>query len=305
MFGIRTDLAIEAGEIFRENNPGIGEISGIKSEVYKAENFEVTSVFIENKDGEKATGKPCGTYITIDTHAALENDIAAFDEISDIIKKELSALLGDTEGKTILVAGLGNREITPDSIGPKVVSRMLVTRHIFSEMPSLSDSLYSVCAVAPGVLGITGIETGEILKGIIERATPDAVIVIDALAARKIERVGKSIQISDAGIIPGSGVANSRKAINRETLGIKTIAIGVPMVVDAGTLVRDSLSEVGTSNEKQYEILSSVLKTPSYMICPKEVDALSERISSILAQGINLALQKKLDVGEILSLTAK
>lgn len=305
MFSIRTDLAIESGEMFREQNPGLGEIEGVKTEVYKSDKYTSTTVLIESEEGSRALSKPIGTYITIEADGLMENDITAFDEISEALKNELSKLLGDTKGKSILVAGLGNREITPDSVGPKVVSRMLVTRHIFSEMPALSDSLYSVCAVAPGVLGITGIETLEILKGIIEKAKPDAIIVIDALAARKIERLGTTIQISDTGIIPGSGVANSRKALNEETLGVKTYAIGVPMVVDAVTLVRDALGEVKAENKKQDEILSSHLKTPSYMICPQNIDALSDRISSVLSRGINLALQKNLDAEDILALTAK
>ncbi len=305
MFETRTDLAIEAGELYREQNPDLGEIDGVKTEIFETEKYTVTSVLIENETGERAFGKPIGTYITIESGSLLQNDITAYDEISEIIKKELSKLLGDTRGKTILVAGLGNRDITPDSIGPKVISRLLVTRHIFSEMPSLADSLYSVCAVAPGVLGITGIETGEILKGIIEKAKPDIIIVIDALAARKIERVSTTVQISDTGIIPGSGVANSRKALNRESLGIPTIAIGIPMVVDAATLVRDSLAAADAPAGKHEDILKNVLKSPTYMICPKDIDALSERISHVLAQGINMALQKNLSAEEILSLTAK
>lgn len=302
MFSIRTDLALEAGEIFKEQNPEKLEIEGVKSTVTKSRCSKITEVKIETQDGAKALNKPLGTYITIESECVKNNDITTFFELSESIKSELLKLLGNTEGKTILIAGLGNREITPDSIGPKVISNLLVTRHIFAESPEFSESFGSVCAIAPGVLGITGIETLEILKGITEKIKPDTVIVTDALAARKLSRLSATIQLSDAGIIPGSGVANSRKEISEKTLGIKTIAIGVPMVCDAVALVYDSLNEISVNDKTKENILNTVVQTPRYMICPKDVDALSERISKILADGINLTLHPKLSFEEISSL---
>ncbi len=302
MFNIRTDLALEAGEIIKEQNPDNPEIMGVKSETFEDNFCTVTEVIIEN---DEVIGKPKGTYITIETDSIINNDITAFEEISERIKKELSKLIGNTENKTVLVAGLGNRNITPDSIGPKVVSNLLVTRHIFSSLPEMAESFSSVCAVAPGVLGITGIETAEILKGIIDKISPDIIIVIDALAARKFKRVASTIQISTAGITPGSGVLNSRKALNEETLGIPTIAIGTPMVVDAASMLLDCLAETDTNKDYYNGILEKVLNTPSGFICPKEIDALSDRVSAILAKGINSALQTKLSSEELSALTAK
>lgn len=300
MFSLRTDLALEAGEIIKEQNPDNPEIMGVKSKTFEDNFCTVTEVIIEN---DEVIGKPKGTYITIEADCIIDNNITAFNEISERVKKELSKLIGDTENKTVLLAGLGNRDITPDSIGPKVLSQILVTRHIFSNLPEFSGSFNPVCAVTPGVLGVTGIETAELLKGIVDRISPDIIIVIDALAARKISRISRTIQMSDSGIVPGSGVLNSRKALNSQTLGIPTICIGVPMVVDAATMLLDCLNETENNKENHTQILEKILNKPSYMICPKDVDAQSDRISAILANGINMALQNKLSLEEIFSLT--
>ena len=298
MFDIRTDLALEMGEMYREQNPGLTEIDGVKTQILKEELYTVTKVFILNSNGEKALSKKTGSYFTIESDLLLTGDTSAISSVSDCLCRELSGMLGKFSYKTVLVAGLGNREITPDSIGPETVSKLLVTRHIFGEMPTLSDVLAPVCAIAPGVLGITGIETLEILKGVTERVAPDIVIVIDALAARKPERIATTIQICDTGITPGSGVLNSRKEISRETLGIPVIVIGVPMVVDAASIVRDAVENIPEKD------LQKVLKTSSLIVTPKDVDSLAKRMSHILANGINLALQPKLSPEDIATLTS-
>jgi len=298
LFGIRTDLALEMGEIYREQNPNVTEINGVKSETVTDGSYTSTRVYILDENGENALSKKCGRYFTIEAYNILQGDPDEILKISSFLEKELFEMLKKFSPKTVLVAGLGNREITPDSIGPETVSKLLVTRHIFSEMPSLSDSLSPVCAIAPGVLGITGIETLEILKGITERISPDIIIVIDALAARKPERIATTIQICDTGITPGSGVLNSRKEISRETLGVPVIAIGVPMVVDCATIIRDAISEVSQ------EIKNEDLQKYSMIVTPKDVDLLAKRISLILANGINYALQPKLSHEDIAALTS-
>ena len=283
------------GEIFREQNPHISEIEGVKTET---ENFDfgtITRVYILDENGENALSKKKGRYFTIESDSLLTGDPDAVLSVSDCLKEELMEIMKKFSAKSVMVAGLGNKDITPDSIGPEAVSKLLVTRHIFSELPSLSESVSPVCAIAPGVLGITGIETLEILKGVTGRVSPDIIIVIDALAARKPERIATTIQICDTGITPGSGVLNARKEISFETLGIPVIAVGVPMVVDSRSIIRDAVS--GISEIK-------ITETPSLMVTPKDVDALAKRISLVIANGINYALQPNLTTEEITSLTS-
>jgi len=302
MFQHRTDLAIEAGEIYREQNKNITEIDGVISKEDIFESFTLTKIRITNENGEKALGKKQGNYITFQSPALLKTDPDASATLSSAIKKELSAILGNTENKSYLVCGLGNKNITPDSIGPDVAAKILVTRHLKNMDPSdIWKSFSSVSAFAPGVLGITGIETVEIIKGICEKTKPDTVIVVDALAARKTARICTSIQITDTGITPGSGVGNHRKAINEETLGVPVIAIGVPMVIDIGTIALDILSETDEKSKK--DILYRILSENNMIVTPKDIDILTRKMAYIISSGINYTLHPDLSEEDITSLS--
>ena len=305
MYNIRTDLAIEARDIYQESSR-LDEIPGIESEDEELDGINITRVRVTSEEGEKAIGKRKGTYITLESSALRENNPEEAEKITNALTNELKKLLGDCENKSVLVAGLGNSRITPDSIGPKTVSNLVVTRHLFSAMPSeFCDGLSHVCAIAPGVLGVTGIETGEIIKGVTDRVQPDFIIAVDALASRKMDRVSTTVQISDTGISPGSGVGNRRKALDIDTLGVPVIAIGVPMVVDAATIAIDTLDALAgavngdISDNQKESLIRSVISDTQTMVTPKEIDLIAERISKILANGINFALHKELTAEEI------
>lgn len=302
---VRTDLALESAELYWETG-SIGEIPGVHFDEKEKNGIGITSVEILNAEGEASLGKKRGKYVTISLPNLMGSDAAQREEIAKVLSEELLKMI-QKRGLT-LVAGLGNREITPDSLGPSVISKLVVTRHLFSEMPKVTGDLSAVCALSPGVLGITGIETGEIIKGVSERVKPDLIIVIDALASRKTERVIHTIQIADTGIHPGSGVGNRRKAINEETMGVPVIAIGVPTVVDAATIASDMISAVVASTNENKENTEKTTddvyahikenlpaKMANMMVTPKDIDALTERISQIIADGVNLALHKEID----------
>ena len=276
----------------------------------------VTRVTVSDEEGEKNVGKPRGHYVTIEMPSLLESEAAVMQKAAKCLAKELSALMGHPG--LCLVAGLGNSEITPDSLGPKVVPRLCVTRHLFTHMPEEVSALTPVCAIAPGVLGVTGIETGEIIKGVCERIRPDLVIVVDALASRKTERVSTTIQIADTGISPGSGVGNKRKAINQETVGVPVIAVGVPMVVDAATIANDTIDLVidtlikeakgdfykmlkALDREEKHEIIRMALpkEMGTMMVTPKDIDALSDKIAHVVSLGLNFALHPGITEEEI------
>lgn len=317
MTSIRTDLAMEARELYGQHST---DMDGIESESHERDGIEVTKVRITSPLGEDKIGKPMGTYITIEAEGIMERE-PKFDElVSQKIGEEIRELLDLDKDSNILVVGLGNWNITPDSLGPKVVDRIMVTRHLLELIPDQVDErVRSVCAIAPGVLGITGIETGEVVKGIVDRVKPDAVVVIDALASRKTQRIGTTIQIADTGISPGSGIGNKRMGINQESLGVKTIAVGVPMVVYAHTIGRDSLDIFLKEFSKQALPGTEFYRTLKYMeeeqldnmvnevlsqgmgdlvVTPKEVDMLIDDVSKIISEGLNLALHENITLGE-------
>lgn len=308
----RTDLALERRDLYRKANALDKEIDGIETE--EEENgprIKTARVKVLDENGAKAIGKPIGNYITIDIHrlkVATEEDIQ---ESAEVLAKELRALLSkhSMQKDEILVVGLGNQYVTPDSLGPKVINDIDVTRHILTYMPqALSNETRPVSAISPGVLGTTGIETLEILKGIVDNVHPKLLIVIDALASRSIERISSTIQLADTGITPGAGVGNTRKDLSKETLGIPVIALGIPTVVDAATIAADSLDlfiqklqKEANSNEflnnlqeeDKYEMIKQVLVPEDYnfIVTPKEIDDLIENMSSVVARGINIATQ--------------
>lgn len=316
-FSIRTDLAMEACELLhREINEG----DGIKSETKNYKDIEITYVEIKNDDGSKAVGKPVGDYITVASDKMKDNDVEFRDEVIKKTAEVLSELIDQTRHKNILIAGLGNRYVTPDALGPKVISKILVTRHIKDTLPKeIDDNVASVAAIAPGVMGITGIETGEILQGIVEKIKPDLLIAIDALAARKFSRINSVIQMTNSGICPGSGVGNKRMMLDKESLGIPVIAIGVPTVVDAATLVNDTMDKIleemsastedkafydmlqNIEDEDRYTLISELLDpyTENMFVTPKEVDAVIERLAEIISNAINIAVHPALSIEDI------
>ncbi len=311
MYNFRTDLASERRDLYQKANNLSNEIDGIESTKEEVnENIKVERVKITNENGEKAIGKPIGNYITIDVKKlkiAQEEEIT---KASEILSNELKKVIDmhiDSQGE-VLVVGLGNIYVTPDSLGPKVINEIEVTRHIINYLPQyVEEGTRMVSAISPGVLGTTGIETVEILKGIVDNINPKLVIVIDALASRSIERISSTVQISDTGIVPGAGVGNTRSEISKKTLGIPVVAIGIPTVVETAVLVNDSLDlliqklqDEAKSNdylnqlkeEDNYEEIKEALIPQDYnlIVTPKEIDDLIENMKDIVAQGINLSL---------------
>lgn len=316
---IRTDLAIESREIYRNENES--EIPGVEVHEEDDGNIKVTTVKVKTDEGEKIIGKMKGTYITMNIPTFTHYDSDTMDEVSRSLAKVLSSLVKVDKNTTTMVIGLGNWNITPDSLGPKVVSKLMVTRHLKQLVPdTIDEGISPVCAMAPGVLGITGIETSEVVKSVVDKIKPDLLICVDALAARRMDRVNRTIQIGDTGIAPGSGVGNKRKELNEKTLGIPVIAIGVPTVVDAGTMANDTIDLVidemiknATEGGKFYNMLKSVNKQEKenlinevlrpyigeLIVTPKEVDVIIESISKVIANGVNITLQPALDLQDI------
>lgn len=284
-YTIHTDLACEAEATHDGGKSGTD---------YTEENirgFRVARLAVQNETGEHTTGKRRGRYITVFTDLICDIGEDRFDELSALVADEIDALAKTALGKKpscVLVAGLGNREITADSIGPRTVDRLTVTRHIEQHDKALFDRFCKVplCAVAPGVLGQTGIETAEMIRGVCDHASPDLVIAIDALAARSTARLGATVQISDSGIFPGSGIGNRRSEISRDTLGIPVIAVGVPTVVNSATLVYDALQNAGYTeiDEKIERVLH---KGESFFVSPRQSDRISDRVSALFSAAID------------------
>lgn len=323
---IRTDLALEATEIFREqavNNTleERGEPTGVEVENAGTQDIKITRVKVTSPTGEASIGKPMGNYITLEIPGLKNNDQQLYENSCKAFAKELINILKLGDKSTILIVGLGNWNVTPDALGPKVISSVMVTRHLLEYIPEQVDKgVRPVCAVAPGVLGITGIETGEIVRGIVDRVKPDLIIAIDALASRKMERVSTTIQIADTGISPGSGVGNKRMELSKSTLGVPVIAIGVPTVVDAATmandaidLVIDSMIEQAQQGTEFYNMLKSIDRNDKYqliqevlrpyignlIVTPKEIDDIIERISKVIANGLNIALHQGITLNDV------
>lgn len=322
MINIRTDLVLEAREIYNENHKNEPDIDGIEVLEEKENDINVTTIKVKNDSGAEKIGKPKGNYITIDIPKFTAYDGETMDRVSIVLAEILERLIKIDAKKTVLVVGLGNWQVTPDALGPKVTEKIMITRHLKTVMPeAIDDSVRPVCSVEPGVLGVTGIETVEIIKGIVEKIEPDLVICVDALAARRVERVNTTIQVGDTGISPGAGVGNNRKQINEENLGVKVIAIGVPTVVDAVTiandtidLVVDSLIKNASSGTDFYKMLKSLDKnekenlikevtisknSTDMIVTPKDIDLIISSLSKIIANGINMALQPNMNMEEI------
>jgi spore protease len=316
----RTDLAIEAREFYNKQE-NKGDIPGVEVDVDKREDVTVTRVKVVEEVGARIIGKPRGNYITLEVPKLKENDKDLNDKVGKMLAEEVVSVVNLNDQSVILVVGLGNWNVTPDALGPRVVEHLLVTRHIKEYVPDqIDEGVRSVCAVAPGVLGITGIETSEIIKGIVDRVKPDLVIAIDALASRKMERISTTIQLADTGINPGSGVGNNRKELSRESMGVPVLAIGVPTVVDAATMASDTIDMVVDSlinespkNGEFYNMLKNMDRTEKYklineviypyignlMVTPKEIDRLIDEIAIVIANGLNIALHPNIDQEDI------
>ncbi|MDO4321813.1 MAG: GPR endopeptidase [Lachnospiraceae bacterium] len=309
-FQIRTDLALEARESYGEDDI---RIRGVKIEEKADEEREIytTIVKIETENGAKAMGKPVGTYITIEAPNMSTPDEDYHREISEELAKYLCRIMGERKG-SVLVVGLGNREVTPDALGPDVVNNLHITRHMIKEYGRAAANLEQedeISAIVPGVMAQTGMETLEIIKGVVEETGPEIVVAIDALAARSTKRLNRTIQITDTGINPGSGVGNHRNAINQETVGVPVIAVGVPTVVDAATIVNDTMEELiaqmdssanmqrlggtlGTLNQAEKHQMIRELISPhlnTMFVTPKDIDETVKYLSYTISEGLNIA----------------
>lgn len=309
-YSIRTDLALEQKERFEADNV---EISGVVlEENYDEErDIKVTTVRIETENGARIMGKPVGTYITLEAPELAVPDEGYHQEVSEEIRRFLGRLLDmGKEDFSVLVAGLGNRQVTPDALGPYVADNLNITRHIVKEYGKYAmgkEQVRLLSAIVPGVMGQTGMETVEIIRGVVKETRPDAVIAIDALAARNSRRLNRTVQISDTGISPGSGIGNQRNAITEETVGVPVIAIGVPTVVDAATIVNDAMENLlaqmersetmkgvgvvlqGYNAAEKYELVKELIAPHlnGMFVTPKDVDETVKRISFTISEALN------------------
>lgn len=291
---LRTDLAVEAREFLGED---LRDVEYSKEDV---KGLCVERLHIKTKRAGQLLGKEWGRYVTI-TLPPLTDNMKDTDERLEVVAKEIRRLL--PVNGLVLVVGLGNPEITPDALGPKCASSVLATRHISGEIARSTglDRLRCVAVLSTGVTGQTGIETGELILSVVKRIKPTAVVVIDALASRRLERLGCTLQISDTGIAPGAGVGNHRTKLNSETLGVPVIALGIPTVVDAVTLVSDLVSP---EDEREQETLREKVspRGSTMVVTPKEVDLLVERGAKLVSLSINMALHSGIETEELLAL---
>ena len=311
MYQIRTDLALETQEKMQEDHVDLKGVRFLEEKVDK--NITVSTVVIETENGAKTMGKPKGTYITIEAGNMDEEDEDYHREISVQLAKIIRQLIQEkNEELSVLVVGLGNREVTPDALGPRVVDNLFITRHIVKEYGKYAfgeKNVNRISSIVPGVMAQTGMESLEIIHGIIDETKPDLVIVIDALAARSTKRLNRTIQVTDTGINPGSGVGNHRHGLNKKSLGIPVISIGIPTVVDAATIVNDTMFNLidSMSQSKEFEMLGDSLKelndgekyelirellSPNLnamFVTPKDIDESVKRLSYTISEGINIA----------------
>ncbi len=319
-YNIRTDLALEAKEMAEQANQGGAKLNGVVSESETEDGITITYLEVQNEQGEQAVGKMKGKYITFEVPELRSHDTELADRVASKFAQHFAQFLDRldiSKDAKVLIVGLGNWNVTPDALGPLVVENMMVTRHLFELMPDqVAPGYRSVSAVAPGVLGITGMESSEIVQGIAERSKPDLIIAIDALASKALERVNTTIQIADTGVHPGSGIGNKRRGLTKEVLGVPVIAIGVPTVVYASTIVsnafdmlRDHLDRnngdsnqiLGVMNQinetERLQLVREVLNPLGHdlLVTPKEVDQFIEDIANIIASGLNAALHEAID----------
>lgn len=312
MYQIRTDLALETQEKMQEDKVELKGVRYFEERIDK--NLVISTVVIETENGAKTMGKPKGTYITIEAGNMDEEDEDYHREVS----KQLARIIGELipvkkEELSVLIVGLGNRAVTPDSLGPRVVDNLYITRHILNEYGRFAfgkAGMNRISSIVPGVMAQTGMESMEIVAAVVKETTPDFVIAVDALAARNTKRLNRTIQVSDTGINPGSGVGNHRHGLNEKSLGVPVISIGIPTVVDAATIVNDTMSTLLTAlsqNEEwkridnsiqelndaeKYELIRELLSPGLNVmfVTPKDIDESVKRLSFTISEGINMAL---------------
>ena len=297
-YRIRTDLALETRERFAEENVELRGVE-VKEDYNPEKDIRTTVVKIKTETGAKAMGRPQGNYITIEAPNLSVPDEDYHREVSEEIARHLRQLIDLKSEKSILVVGLGNQAITADSLGPGVVANLRMTRHIIKEyglMGINEEKMHRTSGIVPGVMAQTGMETSEIIQGVVEETKPDVVIAIDALAARSTKRLNRTIQITDTGINPGSGVGNHRIGLNQENLRVKVIGIGVPTVVDAATIVHDAMAHLldALEEEEKKEFLEEMISPHLHtmFVTPKDVDETVKYLSFTISEGLNMAFSK-------------
>lgn len=297
-YRVRTDLAMENGEKFEKDHV---EIPGVKIHKHydKKKELRTTLVKIETDQGSRLMEKPIGTYITMEAPSLAVSDEGYHKKISQELSRHLKKLL-PKQLKSILVVGLGNQDVTPDALGPCVINHLHITRHLIREYGANSpgtEHYPMISALIPGVMAQTGMETLEIIHGVSKKTQPDVIVVIDALAARNTRRLNCTIQLTDTGISPGSGVGNHRCALTQETLGIPVIGLGIPTVVDAGTIVHDAVSKLLEAlDESEIDEFLGEIVNPSLcsmFVTPKDIDETIRRLSLTISEGLNLAFQRE------------
>ena len=298
-FKVRTDLALEVRENMEENARECRGVS-VEEEYREESELKITKVVIETMNGAKAMGKPVGTYVTLEAPAMILPDEDYHEEISGELARQLKQIIPGLEGElSVMVVGLGNRDVTADALGPNVVDNLTITRHMMKEYGKAAfdkKKVHMVSGLVPGVMAKTGMESQEIIKGVVEKTKPDVVIVVDALAARSTRRLNRTIQLTNTGIHPGSGVGNHRNAITEEALGVPVIAIGVPTVVDAATIVGDAFDKMmRQAGEEpldiQDELLAGLGELYNMYVTGKDVDYEIKQISHIICDALNSALE--------------
>lgn len=300
---IRTDLAMEATEPYGSQQiPGVNVMNEVIEGIMK------TKVMITSPEGEKAVGKKMGTYVTFESKNMANGDPLVDENCSKALAEEIKTMAGNALDGCILVAGLGNRMVTPDSLGPEVCDLVFVTRHILEYAPETIDSrVGNVSAISPGVLGITGLETGEIIEGVVDHIKPSLIIAIDSLASRSLDRIRTTLQIGDSGIAPGAGIGNKRKALDKESLGVPVFAIGVPLVVYASTIAQDLLDAAinkAPQDAKVQARMQDIIKGMSdvegadMIVTPKEIDKAVKDLARIISDALNIALHKNMTLEE-------
>lgn len=287
----RTDLALEARELWQERTGTVTALPGVEARDSVREGITVNTVRILDRRGEQALGKPRGDYITLTLEGLASREEGIFQRSVRAVAEELSGLLRAVPPDSlVLVAGLGNRAITPDAVGPKVHQNTLVTRHLVRQMPEHFGALRPVASLAAEVMGVTGVESGELVRAVCEKLRPACVVAVDALASRSLKRLCRTVQLADTGITPGSGVGNHRMGLTRDTLGVPVVAVGVPTVVDGATLAADLL---GTDELPELEEGRDLLVTP------KDIDSLVNDLAKVIGYAISMALQPGISIEEL------
>lgn len=286
----RTDLAVEA----IENHKTAAALPHVRQSDHMLEGFAVHEVRILSEDAAREIGKPQGRYLTLELDALIRREEDAFPRACKALSTLLRELLPHPNDGPVLIAGLGNRMITPDAIGPQTADHVIATRHLVAQSPAIFADWRPVSALAPGVLGQTGVETGEVICGVLDRVRPAAVIAVDALAAGRLSRLLRTVQLADTGITPGAGVGNARAALNKETLGVPVISVGVPTVVDGATLAHEISSQLGQPDCEALDDLSQPV-----MITTRDIDREVADISRMIGYAVNMALHPHLSVADI------